>query len=60
MIISPEKLQIVVDPKILGKGQYGQVHEGFVKDNPDLLYAIKVMDRNKITPVINRLLMNEI
>lgn len=54
------KIQIVLTPRILGKGQYGTVHYGYLKDNPEKIYAIKVIDRKKIRGKVHDLLTNEI
>ena len=52
--------QVVLTPKLLGSGQYGQVHQAFIKDDPESLYAVKVIDRKKIKGRTQELLVNEI
>ena len=54
------KIQIVLTPKILGRGQYGSVHYGYLKDNPNKYYAVKVIDRKRIRGKNHELLVNEI
>ena len=54
------KIQIVLTPRILGKGQYGQVHYGYLKDNPEKIYAVKVIDKKRIRGKVHDLLTNEI
>jgi len=54
------KIQIVLLPKVLGKGQYGSVHHGYQRGSPDLVYAVKVIDRKKLRGKNHELLINEI
>ena len=54
------KIQIVLTPKLLGKGQYGSVHYGYLRDNPNKYYAVKVIDRKRIKGKNHELLVNEI
>ena len=54
------KIQIVLTPKVLGKGQYGSVHYGYLRDNPKKYYAVKVIDRSRIRGKTHELLVNEI
>ena len=54
------KIQIVLTPRVLGKGQYGAVHYGYAKDNPSKYYAVKVIDRKRIRGKNHELLVNEI
>ena len=55
-----DKIQIVLLPKVLGKGQYGSVHQCYQRDNPNLVYAVKVIDRKKLKGKSHELLINEI
>ena len=54
------KIQIVLTSKQLGAGQYGSVHYGYLKDNPNKYYAVKVIDKKKIRGKNHELLVNEI
>ena len=54
------KIQIVLTQKVLGRGQYGSVHFGYLIDNPDKIYAVKVIDRKRIKGKNHELLVNEI
>ena len=54
------QIQIVLLPRLLGKGQYGSVHLGYQRGNQDLTYAIKVIDRRRLKGHSQKLLLNEI
>ena len=54
------KIQIVLTQRVLGKGQYGSVHYGYLRDNPNKYYAVKVIDRKRIKGKNHELLVNEI
>ena len=61
MIAFPgNKIQIVLTPRVLGKGQYGTVHYGYLKDNPNKIYAVKVIDKKRIRGKVHDLLTNEV
>ena len=54
-------MQIVLTPKTLGKGQYGQVHLAYQKGDPSKVFAVKVIDRKRIRgQKPHDLLVNEI
>ena len=50
----------MLTPKLLGRGQYGSVQYGYLKDNPSKYYAVKVIDRKRIRGKNHELLVNEI
>lgn len=50
----------MLSPKVLGKGQYGSVHYGFLKDKPEKIYAVKVIDKKRIKGKVHDLLVNEV
>ena len=54
------KIKIVLTPKVLGRGQYGAVHYGYLQENPLKYYAVKVIDRKRIRGKNQELLVNEI
>ena len=54
-------MQIVLTPKSLGRGQYGQVHLSYQKGDSNKIYAVKVIDRKRIRgQKPHDLLVNEI
>jgi len=55
-----DKIQIVLLPKVLGKGMYGSVHHCYQRGNPNLVYAVKVIERKKLKGKSHEYLMNEI
>ena len=50
----------MLTPRVLGKGQYGTVHYGYLKDNPNKIYAVKVIDKKHIRGKVHELLTNEV
>ena len=50
----------MLTPKVLGRGQYGAVHYGYLRENPNKYYAVKVIDRKRIKGKTHDLLVNEI
>ena len=54
------KINVVLTPRILGRGQYGAVHFAYLKGDDQSCYAVKVMDRKRVTGKNQELLINEI
>ena len=53
------KVQLVILPKLLGKGQFGTVNLGYTRNNPDQIFAVKTVQRSRLTKKTHQLLLNE-
>ena len=50
VIVFPnEKIQVVITPKKLGKGQFGQVRLAYLKGNQSKVYAVKIIERKRMS-----------
>ena len=50
VIVFPnDKIQVVLTPKRLGKGQFGEVRLAYLKGDPRKVYAVKIIDRKKMS-----------
>ena len=50
VIVFPNsRIQVVLTNKTLGKGQFGEVKLAYLKGDPRKVYAVKIMDRKRLS-----------
>ena len=60
IVFPGNQLKVVITAKQLGSGQFGTVNLGYPVNNPNDLFAVKIIDKARVQGKSQQLLINEI